>query len=166
MLGQFQGLPLHALVVHAAVVFAPLTALAGIAFLVPRWRSALRWPLVASAAIATTTMFVAKQSGQALKTALRDQLNGNLTGRLVARHQQLGGELFIALLVLLGLAIVVTALRPEVSQTGSPSVRLKLVLAPLVTVVSVAVLVLTYQTGEAGAKARWNPDGSFDYSAK
>ena len=32
--------------------------------------------------------------------------------------------------------------------------------------VSVAVLVLTYQTGEAGAKARWNPDGSFDYSGK
>lgn len=33
-------------------------------------------------------------------------------------------------------------------------------------VVHAAVLVLTYQTGEAGAKARWNPDGSFDYSGK
>ena len=70
MFGEFSGLPVHALVVHAAVVFAPLAATAGIAFLVPTWRRALRWPLVVLAAIAVVTVFVAKESGKVLNEHL------------------------------------------------------------------------------------------------
>ena len=42
------GLPIHALVVHAAVILIPLAALLGIAFLRPVWRMPLRWPLPAA----------------------------------------------------------------------------------------------------------------------
>ena len=43
---EINGVPLHPLVVHAVVVFAPLAALFGIAYAVlPNWRWALRWPL-------------------------------------------------------------------------------------------------------------------------
>lgn len=113
------------------------------------------------AAIAVVTVFVAKESGKVLKDALGDQLRGNATGDLVERHEELGGKLWIALLVLLALAIIAAMAQP---RTGSGWISL--ILALIVAVVSVAVLVLTYQTGEAGAKARWNPDGSFDYSGK
>ena len=42
---QIAGLPLHPLVVHAAVVLIPLTALLTIGLAVlPRWRWLLRWP--------------------------------------------------------------------------------------------------------------------------
>lgn len=161
MFGEFGGLPVHALVLHAAVIFGPLAALAGIAFLVPGWRSALRWPLVALVAVSVVIVFVAKESGEVLKTALGDQLTGNATGELVARHKELGDRLWIALLVLLALAIVTAlTLRPPAPAW------FRFVLAPAIAVVAIAVLVLTYQTGEAGAKARWNPDGSFDYSGK
>ena len=37
-------MPLHPLVVHAAVVFVPLAALAAILFVVPKWRWLVRWP--------------------------------------------------------------------------------------------------------------------------
>lgn len=161
MFGEFNGLPVHALVVHAVVIFAPLAALAGIAFLVPKWRHALRWPLVVLAAIAAATAFVAKESGEVLKDALGDQLTGNATGDLVERHQELAEKLWTALLVLFALAIIVAAAQP---RTGSGAIGL--LLALIVTIVAVAVLVLTVQTGELGSKARWNPDGSFDYSGK
>ena len=42
---EIAGLPLHPLVVHAAVVLIPLTALLAVAFAVlPRWRWLVRWP--------------------------------------------------------------------------------------------------------------------------
>lgn len=166
MFGEFTGLPVHALVLHAAVVLAPMAALVGIGSAVPRWRAALRWPLVALAAVAVATVFVAMQSGQVLKDVLADQLNGNITGDVVAQHEQTGGRLWIALLVFFALSVLsaVTgprAARPHVGRAWAGSV-----VAPMTALVAVAVLMLTYQTGEAGARARWNPDGSFDYSGE
>ena len=44
---EINGLPLHALIIHAAVIFGPLSALAGVLYaVVPRWRDRLRWPMV------------------------------------------------------------------------------------------------------------------------
>jgi hypothetical protein len=161
MFGEIDGLPVHALVVHAAVVAAPVAALLGLAFLVPKWRAFLRWPLIVVSAIAVVTIFVAKESGQALQVALGDQLSGNVTGRLVAKHAHLANELMVALLIMFLLAVAaVVTLRLTASNL------LRMSSASIVAIVAVAVLVLAYQTGEAGAKARWNPDGSFDYSAK
>lgn len=153
---------MHALAVHAAVVFAPLAAIAGIAFLVVKWRNALRWPLVGLAAIAAAAAFVAKESGEILEVALGDQLsgNGNITGELVARHEELGGRLWLALLLLLAASIAAAlTFRTDAGGRGH-------ILPATLTVVAITVLGLTYQTGEAGAKARWNPDGSFDYSGE
>ncbi len=66
---EFNGLPLHPLIVHVVVVFAPLAGLGGIVYaLVPRWRWRLRWPLVACAVIAAAAGIVAVQSGQDLET--------------------------------------------------------------------------------------------------
>lgn len=162
MFGDFHGLPVHALVLHVAVVFAPLAAVTGIAFVVPRWRSRLRWPFLVVAAIAVGAVFVSIQSGKALRTALGTQLTGpgNLSGALISQHEQFADRLMIALLVLFAAAILVAVLEGRSHQGW-----VGWTVASGVTVVALAVLVLTYQTGEAGAKARWNPDGSFDYSA-
>lgn len=162
MFGQFHGLPVHALVLHVAVLLAPLAAFAGVALLVPKWRRYLRWPFVAAAAAGLAAVFVAIKSGENLQRALGDQLTGpgNLSGALIAQHQELAQKLLIALIVLLVLAIVSAVLQRRMASRW-----IGVAVVSCVTIVAGFVLVLTYQTGEAGAKARWNPDGSFDYSA-
>jgi uncharacterized membrane protein len=158
MFGEINGLPVHALVVHVVVVAAPCAALLGIAFLVPKWRRWLQWPLIAVSAIAVVATFVAKESGQTLQTAISDQLGG-VTGRLVATHANLANELLIGLIVMLVLAIAAV-----VTYRLSGSGWLRMSVAVIVAAAAIVVVVLTYQTGEAGAQARWNPDGSVNYS--
>ena len=70
--GSFDGLPIHALVNHAAVVLVPLAALVGIAFLRPSWRMPLRWPLVIVAVLATASfaLDMGKRSVIALSPAV------------------------------------------------------------------------------------------------
>src|SRR3954451_14263238 len=65
---EFNGLPLHPLIVHVVVVFAPLAGLGGILYaVVPKWRWWLRWPLVATAVLAAVAGVIAVQSGQSLE---------------------------------------------------------------------------------------------------
>ena len=169
MFGEFHGLPIHALVLHVAVVLTPLAAVVGLVFLVPRWRRLLRWPLVAVAALTVIVLFVTKQSGQNLKAALGDQLNNDVTGSLVQRHQQLGDRLFIVMIVFFAATVAGALLVPA----GGAAVRpmnsagwLSHAVAAVVAFGAAFVLVLVYQVGEAGAKATWNPSGTFDYSSK
>jgi uncharacterized membrane protein len=159
--GSFDGLPIHALVVHGAVVITPVAALAGIAFLRPAWRMWLRWPLVAVVAAATATVFVARRSGLVLKEALGDQLTGkgNATGAAVDHHKVLADRLWIWLLVFLLVCIVAALLLPRLQNPMAGGA-----IAIIVAALAIVVIVLVVQTGEAGSKARWNPDGSFDYS--
>ena len=65
---EFNGLPLHPLIIHVVVVFAPLAGIGGILYAaVPQWRWWLRWPLVASAVIAAAAGIIAVKSGQDLE---------------------------------------------------------------------------------------------------
>lgn len=163
MFGSFHGLPIHALVLHIAVVLAPLSAVLGLAFVVPKWRRIIGWPLVAVAAISAATLFVAKESGQDLRASLGAQLTspGNLSGALVARHQMYADRLVLAGTVLFVLSLIAVLLRRRTDV-----VALGWVAGAVVAVGAIVVMVLTYQTGEAGAKAVWNPSGTFDYSSK
>lgn len=159
MFGEFNGLPVHALVVHAAVIFTPLAAVLGFGLFSPRWRMTLRWPLVALTALAFATVWVARLSGDVLKDALGDQLKDNATGRIVERHEDLGKRLWLVLLAYLVVVLIVALMLPRLVNPHAPQA-----LAAVVAVLAVVVIVLAFQTGEAGSKARWNPDGSFDYS--
>src|SRR4051794_2735752 len=78
------GLPLHPLVVHAAVVLIPLASLG--ALLVVAWgklRDRYGWLTVAFAVAAAGSAIVAKLSGEALRTSLG-------VGKLVAAHESFG----------------------------------------------------------------------------
>lgn len=159
MFAEFNGLPLHALVLHAAVVFAPLAALAGLAMLVPRWRRFVRWPFLVLAAVALGSVYVARESGEALQAALGPQVAAGPVGALIETHQQWAFWLQIAVAVLFVVAAVVVLIVPRVSAGWLMPVALV-----VVVVSSVATGWLTYETGEAGATAVWNPTGAVDYS--
>ncbi len=173
------GLPVHPLVVHGAVILIPLTALVAVLFLVPRFRAALRWPMVLLAAAALVSTYAAVLSGRNFE---KTQVPPGTTGALadvVNRHQQLANQL---LYMVIGFVIVVWiaayVIRPigetgpfpretddDVGEEGVTRLddAARIVVAALVIIGAVAVGVQTYRVGEQGAKAVWNPDGSIDY---
>jgi hypothetical protein len=151
------GLPLHPLVVHAAVVLTPLAGLAAVVFaLVPRWRYLTRWPTVVLAAAAFVSVWVSRFSGNSFLNE-KPQLR-----QLVATHESRGREL--SLLMILFLVVVVVAAwalsGPSGLTTGrgareAPSAALDKVLPAVVVVAALLVLVWVVLTGDAGARAVW-----------
>ena len=159
---EFNGLPLHPLVIHAVVVFAPLSAVTAIAYAVrPQWRWALRWPLVAMTIIAAGAAVLAAVSGGNLAES-----RGLDALPAVRTHQQRGQLLRN---ILLGFTVVVALAawrlggpsglksgrgeRPT-GGTGTTAVA-ELVLMGLLVVGAVAVGVAVFLAGDSGSRAVW-----------
>ena len=155
MFDQVNGLPVHALVIHAAVVFVPLLALGAIIYaLVPRWRGKIGWAVGLLAIVAPVTALVSMLSGQ----ELLDRLVANgLKGRgaeILNDHMGYGRLTFwltLALAVVTLVLLVITQRRPDrplpkVANTALAVVRVVLGLASGYYV---------FQTGDSGATAVW-----------
>ena len=141
---EINGLPLHPLVVHAAVIFGPIAALVALAFLVPRWRLTLRWPMVGLAVVATLSIVAAYLTGDNFlehKPELR-------TSPQVQTHEDRAGQL---LWVTIAFGVIALASGWLATRTGA----LRVVLDVLLGVAAVSTLVLVFLTGEAGARAVW-----------
>lgn len=147
MFESINGLPLHPLVVHGAVVIIPLTCLATILIAVKRsWRKSLGWWVVALAAVGVVLAFLAKESGEAFE---------KVVGKPV-EHAQLGDTFpivaFVLFVVVAALVIADRAL--DSSAQGSQPVAVT-VLAVVAILVSLGAAVQTYRVGDSGAKAVW-----------
>jgi uncharacterized membrane protein len=154
----FNGLPLHPLIVHVVVVFAPLAALAAIGYAVmPRWRWWLRWPLVVSAVIAAVAGVLAAYSGYSLEHARQLQQLA-----AVRTHQHRGSILrwlLLAFLVPTGLAAwllggtsaVTSGWGAREGRSGMLAVGVQV----LLVVSALIVLVWVFLTGDSGARAIW-----------
>ncbi|GAB3196287.1 hypothetical protein GCM10027062_05190 [Nocardioides hungaricus] len=141
---EINGLPLHPLIVHAAVVFGPLAGLAALAYLVPRWRDWVRWPMLVLAVIATGSLVIAYFSGGNLLDS-KPELESSPQ---VQTHESLGGQLLWISLAF-GLVAVVSG------WIDARSGALRVVLDVLLAVAAVVLLVWVFRTGEAGARAVW-----------
>ncbi|MBS45903.1 MAG: hypothetical protein CMH83_22575 [Nocardioides sp.] len=143
---EINGLPVHALVVHAAVVFAPLAGIAGILYaLVQKWRDWLRWPLVATSAIALVTIWVAVLSGESV---LEANTYGGEVGDLVHEHEEHAEQLRIAGTVFALVAFVAAWFH---TRTGP----VKIVLQVLLVLSGLATIGLTVLAGDYGAQVGW-----------
>lgn len=156
------GIPLHPLVVHAAVFLAPAAALIAILFAVrPPWRWALRHPLAIAAVGAAAAVQISAMTGDALSASL----GRNDPGRpLIEIHEMWAGRLEAVAWALAVSALVAWWSVPH----GSPiagherehpqvagAVTLSRIAIPLIFVLGVATAVLTVLTGHAGAVAVW-----------
>ena len=144
------GLPLHILVIHAAVVFGPLAALSALAYVgLPRYRDLLRWPMLVLVLIALGAVWAAYYTGQNFFGSDRF---ANFSGEALDRiktHQSYAKTLrWIAS----GFAIVTVAAFRLHDRAGTT----RNVLGGLVAVGAVATLVWVLLTGDAGSRAVWS----------
>jgi uncharacterized membrane protein len=142
---EINGLPLHPLVVHAAVVFGPLAALTAILYVaLPGRRTQLRWPMLALAVVATGAILVAYFTGQNLLSE-RPELESSPA---VQTHEKRGEQLFWVTIAFGVVALVAAWLS---TRTGA----LRVVLDVLLVLGAVAVLLLVIRSGDSGARAVW-----------
>ena len=154
---EIGGLPLHPLVVHGAVVFTPLAALALIAFAVlPRYRYLTRWPAAILAVTAFGAVWAARITGQAM---LDD--NPDLA-QLVQTHMDRAKLLSLVMILFLIVALVSvwdlggpTGLASGRGAQESRVASLDKVLPAVVVIVSLAALALVIAAGDAGSRAVW-----------
>ena len=143
---EIGGLPLHPLVVHAAVVLTPVAALTALLYaLVGRWREWLRWPMVGLALVATGAVVAAYLSGDNF-LASRPELSRN---PLVRTHEDRAGLLLWLTLGLGAVAALTGGLH------GRTTAGLRVGLRVLLALAGVAVLVQVVLTGDAGSRAVW-----------
>ncbi|HEY8473102.1 MAG TPA: DUF2231 domain-containing protein [Natronosporangium sp.] len=150
MFEEFSGLPLHPLVVHAAVVFVPLLVLVALGYaLVPRWRAKLGWLAVGLAVIAPLSALVARQSGNALADRL---YAGNVQGDL-ANHQDYGS---ITMWVSIALGVL-TLLLVWLRRSASVPSWLTIAVTVLVVVAAGTAVTYVFLAGDLGSRIHWEP---------
>ena len=151
------GLPVHPLVVHAAVVLIPLTLVGTILIAVrPAWRRTLGWWVVLLAAAALVTSVAAKESGEKFATRVG----------LPVTHADLGDvmPLFAFLMFAATTAYVVVGYLQDRKQapasgTAAGGFAGQSVLVTVLAVVAVVVAIVAtgwvIRVGDSGAKAVW-----------
>ncbi len=153
---EINGVPLHPLVVHAVVVFVPLSALAALAMAWPKWRWLARWPALLLTLGATAATYVATITGEDLE---KDRGLGAIA--LVRTHEEWGERLMIAMWVFAAIVVVSFVVLPHVTRLSGGKDRvakmaaLEKPLMVLLPLAAIAVLVLVVITGDAGARAVW-----------
>jgi hypothetical protein len=148
------GIPAHPLLVHAAVVFAPLLALFAVGYaVVPRLRNRLGWIVVALAVIAPASTLASKLSGEAFRRRLEGkQLTSPEMLTKLSAHESFGALAFWAVLALgvatlLMMIVVRSATLPQWSQIAASAVVVALALVAGYYIV---------RTGDSGAHVVWS----------
>ncbi len=141
------GIPVHALVVHAAVVLVPLTALGAILMAVrPDFSRRFGTLVVIVGFVAAGSCVVAKESGEQLARHVGSP----------QPHVDLGSVMPLVAGGLFALVLVFWLFDRGIPANKSRPMWLVL-LAVLLVVASVAAVYWTFRVGDSGAKAVWEP---------
>jgi len=145
------GLPVHALVVHFAVVLTPLLVAVALAHaLVPRWRPATAWAVVALSLGSFGAVVAAWASGPRLLESRFSTAEGVLAER-IDTHASFATPLLLAVagLSAVSLALVHAARGDRFGRTGT------MVLSGLTVVLALAAAYYVFRSGDSGARAVW-----------
>jgi uncharacterized membrane protein len=151
---QINGLPVHALVNHAAVVFGPLLVLGAIVYAVmPRWRPRIGWAVLLLAIVAPITTYVTMESGKALQERLLEQGLSGRGAEIIAEHMDFGTVTFWLTLALgvVSIVMVLLTLRRPGSLPRAADLGLAVIMVALAAVSGYYV----FRTGDSGATAVW-----------
>ncbi len=144
-----KGIPVHPLVVHAAVVLVPLAAIAVIAMVIwPRFSRRYGWLVVAASVVAAGASFVAKESGEVLEGRV---------GEPGFDHAELGDVMPIFAGILMTVTIALWLIDRSMPEGGTqPRRGLRIATAILAVIVAVGNLLWIYRVGDSGAKSVWS----------
>lgn len=154
---EINGLPMHPLIVHLAVVFVPLAAIVGAVYAtVPRWRWSTRWPMVVASVVAAVSVVYAWFSGR----HYRDELvAGGASDLRFQDHAEHADVLLWVTLVFLALALLAawalggpSALASGRGARGNHAPVIEWTTIILLLTMAVLMLTMTVTTGEAGAR--------------
>jgi len=150
---QINGLPVHVLVLHAAVVFVPLLALGAIVYaLVGPWRPKIGWAVLLLGIVAPICTFVAKESGEKLYDRLAPHMSA-AGKKLLDEHLHFGTNTFFWTLGLGVVSIVMVVLTRR--EKNSTPKAVQWVLSAAMVVLALIAGYYVYRTGDSGAKAVW-----------
>ena len=143
------GLPAHALLVHAIVVLAPLTAGLGIlCALLPWARTRFVWLVVALAAANLVLTPLTVSAGQWLYN--REDSHSPI----LELHEERGETMIYFSIALLVMAIAIAVLHVRAGRASTPR-GLAIGVAVLAVVIGVATTVQVARIGHVGTEAKW-----------
>jgi hypothetical protein len=144
------GLPAHALLVHAIVVLAPLTAVLEI--LCGFWPAARRrfvWLVLALAATTTVLTPITTEAGEWLKDQ-RSQVSP-----ILAEHAERGDWMIYFAVALLVVAVALAVLHVLEGRSDKRRTVVTVVVAVVALVVGVSSIVTVVRIGHTGAESVW-----------
>jgi hypothetical protein len=151
---QIGGLPVHALVLHAAVVFVPLLALGAIVYaVVPRWRPRIGWAVFLLAIMAPIVTFVTRQSGLSFYDRVTARGISAAGKKILDDHMGFGKLtfLFTLALAIVTLVMVIATLRRSTPLPRVADLGLAVIMVALAAISGYYV----FRTGDSGAHAVW-----------
>lgn len=144
------GMPAHALLVHAVVVLAPLTAMLEILCAIwPAARRRLAWLVLAFAVAVMGFTPLTIQAGEWLYDQQTEP------SAILQTHQERGEWTIYIAAALLIVAIIQVIQHRQESRSSEPQRVLAAVAAMLALVVGIASTVGVVLTGDSGAQAVW-----------
>lgn len=142
MFDTVQGLPVHALVLHAAVVLVPVMAVLNVLIsVVGRLRARWAWPVMAGNVAAVLAVFVAIQSGEALQRRLQPNPQ-------IEAHAALGEAMLPFTLAMLAVSVLAAVLRRRAGVV-------RVAVGVLSVVAALAATIWVVRVGHSGATAVW-----------
>ncbi|MER7134309.1 DUF2231 domain-containing protein [Streptosporangium saharense] len=151
MFDEILGLPVHPLIVHAAVVLTPLlVALSVVYALVTRTRAVLAWAVAGLAVAVPVAVLAARQSGQALRSGDFSSVSGQL-GLRIAEHESFATPLLLAVMALGAISLVLVYL----SRSGRAPRAAEMALRALTVVLAAVSGYYVLRAGHSGAVAVW-----------
>jgi hypothetical protein len=148
------GLPAHALLVHAVVVLAPLTA--SLEILCGFWPAARRrfvWLVVALAGATTVLTPLTTDAGE----WLYDQKAQ--VSPVLREHAERGGWMIYFAVALLMVALALAVLHVVEGRSEAPKKVAAVVVAVVALVVGVSSIVTVARIGHSGAESVWGSVG-------
>jgi ABC-type branched-subunit amino acid transport system permease subunit len=145
------GLPAHALLVHAIVVLAPLTA--ALEILCGFWPAARRrlvWLVLALAAGTTVLTPITTQAGEWLK----DQRGANVSP-ILQQHAELGDWMIYFSVALLVVAVALAVLHWLEGRSDKRRTAAMVVVAIVALIVGISSIVTVARIGHTGAESVW-----------
>jgi len=164
---EINGLPAHVLVIHAVVVFVPLSALAALVYaLLPRWRWASRWLTVGLGTIALGGVLTAYFTGKNFKDRFaKNDINiPDSLDRHAERAEVLLWLTIVYFVIVLAAAWGLggpSALKSDRGARGRHDPLIEWSLMAMLVVLALAEILMTIAVGDAGAESVWGQWADF-----